>query len=1030
MNLFRMGTGIGAAVTCMLLSGGYSQAQGFCLSPGEPTVTVEKVAVADCRAVRGFLGTPVDGSVVSWGYRGAVCEYPDTGIEGYDAGAGVDYSFNGNDGLHLTFADAGGFDMVVLRGGAKARLYGNNTGLIEPSDGKALYEFNDSGITQTVRFPRRVDAQKASFFGVRDGAIADVGFYRIHPAEAAGHAPQMRYLSSSPAQLPEPSSKFAPESILPALPERYPGKEGALFEISETAPRGVRLPCRADVPVHFISSPGEGRSGLDALRFDLEVSDAPGSFTMTAVVQDPLDPRLDLVWVDVSCSGNGRYRFRLDFPDQVLFATSRLWLTLIFDSDVTLSGPDGAAPLLQVETIPVARALPEAVQYRKLLLKSFFVILSESRPWGRYQKQSREEFYNIYQYSALCPELFLTLDICHDFAPEDDMVRQYRDWVYLRNLDRLSDVSPPPGPPSGVPAWAWYMRMGWLETRRIAQWWLDERLVPTGEFGGMVGDDTDLYQQFTDLPNFENDGVGARVRDGAARLAELADKENLRGGINILTTDALHAYEEGMNHLALMSRWFYGDPVYYERCLESAANMERLTVKTPDGRRHIPHSRDLGYGDIEQPKPPTVEGSSTPLLWHPALQAVEYNRNPRALALLREWADTWLRYQKPGQWATEIDVQSGEVKASDKNRPLSGRAQDLTFTWLYRLTGDSKYIEPFLHFYRQGEAPQPSHEFLNDLHNLGALDALDRVVLEKLGTRNPALHCLLTGDASRMVEAVIGPPRPGGASINNLYDARRWPDMYTESHLYDDRVFLGIARYPSIAYLGGYSYRNRYLPANAVSWEGFGTDYAALVTVNRLDRLEVLLYNFSEAPLHGTMRVWALRHGTYRIETGIDTDRDNTMDSDITASDRELSRADGVPVTIAPKTVTAVRVTQISQLDDITVRPDLALAAREITVRGNRVSGVVHNIGSTDAHEVVVALTDARGKVLDRKSLGSLAAPNDLLAKRVSFELTLPSNAGHGWKVAVDPGNLVPEIFEGNNTVRSQDLPAGAAGRE
>ena len=30
-----------------------------------------------------------------------------------------------------------------------------------------------------------------------------------------------------------------------------------------------------------------------------------------------------------------------------------------------------------------------------------------------------------------------------------------------------------------------------------------------------------------------------------------------------------------------MARWFYGDPVYLERCMESARNMEHLTVDVP-----------------------------------------------------------------------------------------------------------------------------------------------------------------------------------------------------------------------------------------------------------------------------------------------------------------------------------------------------------------------------------------------------------------------------------------------------------------
>jgi hypothetical protein len=108
----------------------------------------------------------------------------------------------------------------------------------------------------------------------------------------------------------------------------------------------------------------------------------------------------------------------------------------------------------------------------------------------------------------------------------------------------------------------------------------------------------------------------------------------------------------------------------------------------------------------------------------------------------------------------------------------------------------------------------------------------------------------------------------------------------------------------------------------------------------------------------------------------------------------------------------------------VETRADLALTAREITVSGNRISGTVHNIGSKDVADVVVALTDAGGKVIERKSLGSLAAPNDLVAKRKTFEFTLPSNAAKGWGVTADPGNRIPEIFEGNNTVRSGNLPA------
>lgn len=96
---------------------------------------------------------------------------------------------------------------------------------------------------------------------------------------------------------------------------------------------------------------------------------------------------------------------------------------------------------------------------------------------------------------------------------------------------------------------------------------MKERLVPTGEVGVGVQDDTDFYQQFADMPYFETGGVAAKIVDACERLAELAQKENLRAGVNRRATDALHAYEEGLNHLALMARWHYGDPIYLERCM-------------------------------------------------------------------------------------------------------------------------------------------------------------------------------------------------------------------------------------------------------------------------------------------------------------------------------------------------------------------------------------------------------------------------------------------------------------------------------
>ena len=114
--------------------------------------------------------------------------------------------------------------------------------------------------------------------------------------------------------------------------------------------------------------------------------------------------------------------------------------------------------------------------------------------------------------------------------------------------------------------------------------------------------------------------------------------------------------------------------------------------------------------------------------------------------------------------------------------------------------------------------------------------------------------------------------------------------------------------------------------------------------------------------------------------------------------------------------MTVVLVEQVERLDPIFTRADLALAEREIRVDGATISGTVHNIGSADVGDVVLAVVDDDGAEIARQSFGSLEAPLDLVPRRKDFSMSLPSSPGSDWTVVLDPDNAVPEIFEGNNS--------------
>jgi hypothetical protein len=987
------------------------------LQPNQPGfVIVRKVPVADSRVLTAFVGNLVDGTGNSKSYTGSRLEYPSRGV-----GGGASFKYGSNKGVHLTLADAAGFDAVVLRGGAKVKMYADATSVTEPATGSFLWQFAGGerylGV-ETVQLPERVATQRVSFFQLESGFLGDISFYRRSSSAAEADDFEAWESPNGVLTLPPPASEFSPESLERAMAERYAEGDRSARTLALNGGGGP-IAVAANQAVHFITAPFDSERGLHWVGLEASITGPSGPFSFTAVVQDPLDPRLDLTWVKFQASGPGEFRLVLDIPDQVILPGTQLWVTLKFDNDVVLSGIDRAAPRFMFKFGSREAALPEALAWRKLLLKSFFAALSEPRPWSSYGDQTREEFFASGIYAAQCPELFMTIDQAHALDSNDSLIRQYREWVYLNALSEVSPVAALPDPPAGVPAWAWYPRLAWLEARRIAEWWLDHRLVPTGEFGGGINDDSDLYQQFTDLPYFESTGVGARVRTAAEVFAELCQENSLSRGLNKTSMDSLHAYEEGINHLGLMAQWHYGDPLYLERVMESARNMPRLTVKTADGRRHFRNSESMGVRDLTQPGPIGIDGNSAPLMWHSTLQAADYNRNPRALRTVREWSDTWLQFQKPNHWATEIDVLSGTVVGFSATRPLGGgyNGQAVVFTWLASLTGRYRYFRPFFYLYRLHNRQTPAISYADEVQALGLLDKEKPETRAWLARANAGVALCTNGDPSLLITQALGPLVPYGAGVDSLRASVRWPDMYTVTEQYTDRVFPTLLEYASRAYLGGYTRRNKFNPALAVSWEGLGTDYAALVVKNRDTGLKVLIYNYADAVLAGKVRVWKLAHGIYRVSTGVDTNGDQESDRSRSKRSFELTRGDAISIKLAPKAVTVLAVERQQALQPVFTRPDLAITVRETRIVRRTVSGVVHNIGSAAAADVLVAVVDSRGQVIAKTQLGNLDAPLDLHRRIKTFSLTLPGAARGSWRLVLDPQHRIAEIYEGNNQI-------------
>jgi hypothetical protein len=917
------------------------------ITPGGEPWLVSKLRVTDCRAVRGFVGAPVDGTLKSASWDGKVWEYPMP-----DCGAGVGYGYNRGDGLHITLADDQGFNAVVVRGGIKARLVRDAT-QYDQSSGTLVCEFPGKAKNSHAWFDVPVKTSRISFFDVGDGVIGDASLFRVR------------------------------RGTMDATPQ--PLTDQPLSKETGVAAVGVE--------------------------FDIE---APRKVTIG--VQDPLTPRLQLHCADYAITQAGHVHVICEFPHQVVPAGTRIVVSI---------GGKPKTQKFELYEIPVERARPEALEYRKFILHALYTPISEARPWNVWNNPGDEEKYFARpadtgdalqdRLRPFVREIVMTLDQCRALDPDgkDEVVRQFHQWMRRKMITKSTEGMPPfptkfdriDGAPP-IPEWASLVHQAWMQAREVPRWWIERRMTPNGEFGGLVADDSDMQGNYAPFPFLERgpaDGncVGGQILDAAARLAELAEKENLQLGVNKQSMDPLHAYEEGMNLEAELAYWNYGDPIYLERCMAAARSTEPMTVVTDKGHRHF-RNNDLGVKDVSSPGPLEGEHGTHCLMWHPALVVGWYNRNPLAMKWLSEWGDGWLDHMPPypAEQGHAIKLPEDVTSKTDP-LPFSGGwgMTGSVFTFLADLTGDARFVRPYVEYFAGAKKNTGFH--FAELLQMGMLPPPAAAIADP--PWNATLYT--TGDKKPFIEAIK----------KDIEELQRFPYMYTQVECFTDRVFLYAIINPSIAYTGGYTTRNKLNLTYAISYQGLGTDYAALVTSATSRHLKVLLCNLSDKPIAGRARLWRLEPGEYELTMGPDADNDDTADRIERKEKREIVKGDEIAIALAPKVVQVLEVKQLTKAAPLFDRADLAVTARELKRENGKITGVIHNIGCKDVDDVVVALLDDSGRAVQTKHLGRLEAPLDLRPRLLRFELDAPPASANGGSVVVDPQNLVPEICETNN---------------
>lgn len=769
---------------------------------------------------------------------------------------------------------------------------------------------------------------------------------------------------------------------------------------------------------HIVAPPFDESFPLAAMRIVLRSAEPIREDILRLTLHHPVNRACEAMSADVRITGAGReVDLLVDCRDLMYPPGSQLWLTLVSRNGINLRADASRIELIAEDRDPVQRQYLAAQTEQ---MQSFFLAISEPRPWvglGGDDSAARGAFDSF-------EELLRMLDDALRLAPDDRTLRALQRFTHPEQSENVQDALAIAYPHrEDLPQWAVLQQAVLEQLQHQVAWWLENKLAPNGELGMGLGDDTCFYNDIGGLALIAD--PGDRVRDAVARLARTIfqnPKPHVADGLNVRLTDPLHAYEEGLNHESLCVLLDYGNPVYVERCMATADRYEWLFPEDADGRH-------LGAGRfnhrIQADRKKQVRRSA--LLWHPGLMLAWYNGHPQVVAMLgdyvrflRSFDRTWLH---PAEYGTE----------------------DVLFAF-WRLTGDERALQYSLERYFDYAR---SRNFVDErggmlVHDGRLWDYLDLPLhrdrtFESVRQDDPwdmrsmRLNSAgisdnnYTGDSAYVAWRLSGDPEQLTPWLGYMYRRLRLTvPVLTHMQMSTDR--LSVPKHPlERMYLGGLaSQRCMIWPHHAVSYEDLGTNFAALLPINRDDHLKVLLINTGATESRGRLRVWRLVPGEYRVCAGPDADGDGNIDAAVVDRMMSLKRYEAIDLTLPPSVPWLVEAELVRRHAPLHERPDLAVCDLDsgYDADSDLLTINVHNIGARPTAPGQVVVRDEAGLELARRPLPGIDPPLDLKPRIHTIRMQAAHLRQQRYvTVTVSSPDGDDEITQHNNEMRIAIVP-------
>ncbi len=754
--------------------------------------------------------------------------------------------------------------------------------------------------------------------------------------------------------------------------------------------------------------------GLDGVALDLpSLSVQPTHGDLVALnvqVKDPLWPARNLLDITFSAKPGEAKTLWLDLRDRLLPAHRPLWISVACSSpDFNVTDLGGAS--LRLVFKPHDAALAEHVIDRFTQVRDVYAMMTEEHPHD------------------------VRLDMWNRFKADlDDLLRVDPNNVLGRQYAAVNAGAPrppfkQPEPPADVPLWAFRQVTLLGQVKHFVEWYIDHRQVEYGDFGGGISDDVDLLNTWPGVALMGCDPDKLKASDAA--LLDAAFKNGMfTNGLPTIQADELHSYEEGINCLAQNLILNYGSPRQLERAMVTARGVESITAINSAGHRHIRTSYYSGTKQATEDPWGYAKPYSYLVLQVPQL-LVDFNGSPEPKKYLVELADGLLAHYHPNGKARGAAVPAIHFRDDREDDVGRGSFPWHVFWGAYRFTGDKKYLPPI------ENAGMTSLVMLNP----NVLDLLDlrKAWGERLqaGERPETIEG--RRDANRTRERTAGYRASASehfawqltgdkSHLEKLY-ARQIEEcalldyINTEGSLWIDRVGVPYSDLQR-ARLGGVALvRGSLYPGHAISWKfaapANDQSVAILVPNATATSFKVIAYNLESSSTTAALTGWNVDPGQWEVTQGVDTNNDDTADSETVTNRVQFGRSESVVITFAPRQTTILTFTLKTPGTPYWQRPDLGIDPQDVAVHGNAVHVRVHSLGSVPASATTVAVRDTQGKIIATANVPALAAPVDLVPKTTDVTLALPAGAtvGHG-SVEIDPDHHVEEITRLNNTAR------------